>query len=260
MAEIPSVAIAGAGLSGLCLAQSLLRAGFDVQVYERDQTPDARRQGYRVTLNQHGIGALQRCLPPHLFALFLATASSTTHGYFRFTNQELGEIFTLTFKADPSGANLPLPRQADRLTLRTLLLSGLRDRVHFDRAAARVESTPAGATLFFADGSSTHASLVVGADGVHSALREHLLPGCAPVDTGHMGIYGRSLLVQDGRSLVPEPLRNSGVLAVAGRGRAFFFTAMRFQESPQAAFARLAPDQQPPVQEDYVMWALLFRE
>jgi phytoene dehydrogenase-like protein len=81
-----SVAIVGAGLSGLCLAQSLFRAGFDVQVYERDPSPDARRQGYRITVHGHGIAALQRCLPRHLFELFLATVSPTKAvGYFRFT-------------------------------------------------------------------------------------------------------------------------------------------------------------------------------
>ena len=56
-------------------------------------------------------------------------------GYFRFTNQNLGGIFKLTFKADPSGANLRVPRQADRQNLRTLLLSGLQEPVRFGREA-----------------------------------------------------------------------------------------------------------------------------
>jgi 2-polyprenyl-6-methoxyphenol hydroxylase-like FAD-dependent oxidoreductase len=115
-------------------------------------------------------------------------------------------VWTLRFEADPNGTNLRLPRQADRLTLRTILLTGLEGRVHFGQAAACAESTPEGATLCFADGSSTHASLVVGANGAHSVLREQLLPDCAPVDTGHLAIYGRAL--------VPTPLANSGVLAV----------------------------------------------
>lgn len=97
-----SVAIVGAGLSGLCLAQSLVQAGFDVHVYERDPSPHARRQGYRITLDHYGAAALKRCLPPRLFELVLATASAPEEvGYFRFTNQNLGEIFRLTFKADP---------------------------------------------------------------------------------------------------------------------------------------------------------------
>jgi 2-polyprenyl-6-methoxyphenol hydroxylase-like FAD-dependent oxidoreductase len=159
-------------------------------------------------------------------------------------------VWTLRFEADPNGTNLRLPRQADRLTLRTILLTGLEGRVHFGQAAACAESTPEGATLCFADGSSTHASLVVGANGAHSVLREQLLPDCAPVDTGHLAIYGRAL--------VPTPLANSGVLAVGAPGRVFFFTTMHFHESPPAAFARLMPGQPPPFQEDYVMWALGF--
>jgi 2-polyprenyl-6-methoxyphenol hydroxylase-like FAD-dependent oxidoreductase len=254
-----SVAIAGAGLSGLCLAQSLLASGFDVHVYERDPSPEARRQGYRITAQEQGIAALQRCLPSRLFELVLATASPTKAvGYFRFTNRQLGEVFTLTFKGDPGGRDLRFPRQVDRHTLRSILLSGLQGRVHFGKAAARVETTSEGATLSFDDGSSTHAALVVGADGVHSALREQLLPDCRPVDTGYIGIYGRSPLFHDDHSLMPQPLENSGVLAMGAPGRAFFFTTMRFQEPPSVAFARLAPDIQPSTSEDYVMWALLF--
>src|SRR5690242_13765644 len=67
------VAVAGAGLGGLCLAQGLVRAGVDVHVYERDTAFDIRRQGYRLHLDARAGLALQRCLPPELFRLFLAT-------------------------------------------------------------------------------------------------------------------------------------------------------------------------------------------
>jgi 2-polyprenyl-6-methoxyphenol hydroxylase-like FAD-dependent oxidoreductase len=260
MQRVPgSVAIAGAGLSGLCLAQALLRAGFDVHVYERDPSLLARRQGYRITVDHYGAGALKRCVPPHLFALVLATASPPEDvGYFRFTNQQLGEIFRLTFKRDAQSTDRELLGQVDRATLRTILLSGLEGRVHFGKAAVRVEIGPADAILHFADGDATRADLVVGADGVHSALREQLLPDCPPIDTGYRGIYGKTPLFQGGTSLVPQSLEHNGVFAIGASGHGFFFTTMRFHEPPQAAFARLAPDQQPPIGEDYVMWAVLF--
>ena len=253
------VAIVGAGLSGLCLAQSLLQAGFDVHVYERDPSPHARRQGYRITIDKYGAGALKRCLPPDLFELVLATASPLEDvGYFRFTNQKLGEIFKLTFKRDPQIANQQVLGQVDRATLRTILLSGLQGRVHFGQAAVGVETMSDGATLHFADGNSTHASIVVGADGVHSALREQLLPNCPLIDTGYRGIYGKTALIQQGRSVVPRELENSGLFAMGRPGRGFFFTTMRFDERPQMALARFAQDQEPPIGEDYVMWAILF--
>lgn len=256
MSQQISVAIAGAGLSGLCLAQSLLHAGFDVHVYERDESAHIRRQGYRITTDEYGIDALRRSLPPHLFELYLATASDTSGtGYFRFLNEKLGSVFTLTFEGAPAD-DLRTPRQADRQTLRALLLSGLGERVHFGKAAARVEVAKDGATLHFTDGASVTAALVVGADGANSPLRQQLLPECTPTEEGMTAIYGRARLIQDGRSLVPEALANSGVLALGKPGSTFFFTTMQFPEPPEEAFARLAPDRHAPVHEDYVMWAI----
>ncbi|WP_213526790.1 NAD(P)/FAD-dependent oxidoreductase [Paenibacillus sp. J31TS4] len=253
-----SVAIAGAGLSGLCLAHALIRAGFAVQVYERDSAPHIRRQGYRITVDEYGIAALQRCLPPHLFKLFLATTSPTDEtGYFRVTNQKLGEIFRLTFRSDPSGIDLRTPRQVDRQTLRTIMLEGLQDSVHFGKEAVRAESASDGATLHFSDGSYVHASIIIGADGVNSALRKQLLPDCEPEVTDSWGIFGRTLLIHNGHSLVPNSLSTSGVFAMGPSSRGFFFTTMKFREAPQSAFARFKVDQIPPVTEDYVMWGIV---
>ena len=66
------VAVIGAGIGGLALAQGLTRAGVDVTVYERDAALDSRRQGYRIHL--HAAAALEVCLPPDLYELCLATA------------------------------------------------------------------------------------------------------------------------------------------------------------------------------------------
>jgi 2-polyprenyl-6-methoxyphenol hydroxylase-like FAD-dependent oxidoreductase len=262
VASTASVAIAGAGLSGLCLAQALLRAGIDVQVYERDASLYARRQGYRITLDQFGTRALKQCLPAQLFDLVLATASVPEEvGYFRFTNRHLGEIFSLTFRRDPEQDIQAVLGQVDRTTLRAILMTGLEDRVHFGKAVLRVEGSSDGATLYFTDGSSARVSVVVGADGVHSALRQHLLPDAAPRDTGTRAIYGRTPLMQVGRSLVPASLKDSGVFALGAKpGEGFFFTAMRFHEAPQTAFARLGATPPPFSAEDYVMWALVFPE
>src|SRR5262249_36857250 len=66
-----SIAIVGAGLAGLCLAQSLRREGLDIHIFERDPSPHVRRQGYRITLDEHGASALKKCLPPESFEAVL---------------------------------------------------------------------------------------------------------------------------------------------------------------------------------------------
>src|SRR5262245_592416 len=254
-----SIAIVGAGLAGLCLAQALHRAGLEVHVFERDPSPHARRQGYRITLDDHGASALKKCLPPEKFEAVLATASSdATVGYFRFTNRDLGEIFKLTFKPDGRSGGREVIGQVDRSTLRTIMLAGLEDRTHYGRTAAQIVQDPDQATIHFADGSSMRASFVIGADGIHSRVREQLLPDCPVIDTGSRGIYGKTPLVVEGKLLVPHVLENSGVLALGEPGKAFFFTSMRFNNPPTEIFARLVPGQEPPVRADYVMWAVMF--
>ncbi|WP_326550268.1 FAD-dependent oxidoreductase [Micromonospora sp. NBC_01813] len=251
-----SVAIAGAGLAGLCLAQYLLRAGIDVHVYERDPGPFVRRQGYRIILDRYGLEALRESLPRPLYRLALATGDEPG-GHLRFTNRRLRDAFSITFKDEPHAT-----RQVDRLTLRSILQSGLDGRIHYGKAAVGVDSGgPAGLRLRFADGGSAAATVVVGADGVGSALRAQLIPDADPTTTPMVGIYGRSPLRCNGQSVIPDALRTSGVLAIADRpGRAFFFTSMRFGERPQEAFARLAPGSYAPTGDDYVMWGMLLRQ
>jgi 2-polyprenyl-6-methoxyphenol hydroxylase-like FAD-dependent oxidoreductase len=251
-----SVVIAGAGLSGLCLAQGLLQEGFDVQIYERDSSAHARKQGYRITIDEHGARALKQCLPSHLFEAVLATASPPSEvGYFRFTNERLGEIFSLTFENEDKRIG-----QVDRATLRTIMLSGIEDRVHFDNAAERVEINKDGGVLYLADGSAVRASVIIGAEGIHSSLREQLLPDCPIIDTGSCGIYGKTSLKKS-KSFLPPQLENSGVMAMGNKpGRAFFFTSMRFNEKPKNVFARWVKDQRPPVSDDYIMWAVLLKD
>lgn len=249
----------GAGLAGLCLAQSLLKRGVDVHVFERDAVDRPRRQGYRITIDRQGLAALKYCLPPNLFELVMAT-KGIPGGSFRFTDYKLRDVFALKFDTQPEDGG-----QVDRQTLHTILRMGLDDRIQFGKTAVGVDDTPDGALVRFSDGTTAHGSIVIAADGSGSALRQQIVAGAEPEPSPLLGIYGASSLMQGDRSLVPTALMGSGVLAIgAESGHGFFFTAMRFPESPVAAFERLAPPTQTqmrpqaPVTEDYVMWSIVF--
>lgn len=64
--------------------------------------------------------------------------------------------------------------------------------VHFDKRLARIEDRPDRPIVaHFTDGSSAEGDLLIGADGVHSTVRRHVIPdGPTPSDIGLIGFGG----------------------------------------------------------------------
>ena len=252
------VAVAGAGPGGLCLAQGLLRAGVDVHVYERDAALDVRRQGYRLHVDARAGLALEKCLPPDLLRLFLATTGrpGTT---FTVLSARLHVLHRTA--GDPSRAlddPATLSTSADRRILREILAAGLDDRVHYGRELAGYTQDPDGVTLRFPDGSTEAADVLVGADGVGSVVRRTLLPGAPIVDTGTRVIYGKTPLDGAARRLVPPAMRD-GFTAVAGGHVALAAGLVEFRQAPPEAAATLAPVARLSPAADYLMWGLSAR-
>lgn len=54
-------------------------------------------------------------------------------------------------------------------------------------------------SVTLADGSTAQGDVLVGADGIRSAVRGQRLPGAAVIDTGvrGLGVYGRTPLTQE---------------------------------------------------------------
>lgn len=252
------VAVAGAGLGGLCLAQGLVRAGVDVEVYERAAALDVSRQGYRLHLDARAGQALDACLPPELIRLFLATASRPSK---RFTvlSAQL-RVMHETF-ADPNRDPYrpqTLTTSINRGTLREILGAGLDDRIHLGREVDGYEQDAAGVTLRFKDGSTVRADVLVGADGVNSAVRRTMLPEATVVDTGTRIIYGKTPLDDEARRLLPAAVRD-GFTAVAG-GRIGMGTGLvEFRQPPPEAAAAIAPGVRLSPTGDYLMWAVSAR-
>jgi 2-polyprenyl-6-methoxyphenol hydroxylase-like FAD-dependent oxidoreductase len=253
--ETFTVAIVGGGIGGLCLAQGLKKAGLEPVVYERDETSASRPQGFRVHIDPQGSAALHSCLPPHLWEVFDSTGGEFSQGFTLITEQ-LEELLCLHSERAPAGA-IEQHRSISRITLRSVLLAGLGDNVHFNKRFARYEELPDGSyRLHFEDGSTATADLLVGADGVHSKVRRQYLPHAEPVDTGVFALGGKVPLSDGVMALAPARLLD-GPIMVMPREPCSLFMAI-WKRSPQASqsLRRLGIDQFPEGDEDYLILGL----
>lgn len=166
-----TIAIVGAGLGGLALAQVLHVNGIDAVVYERESSRGARGQGGTLDIHS-GQRALREA---GLIDQFYAIARGEGQDM-----RLLEPDGTLLLQEDtPDDAPLDRP-EVDRADLRNMLLDSLPE--HMVRWGHAFESADNG-VLHFADGSSATYDLLVGADGAQSRVRA-LLTDARPAHIG----------------------------------------------------------------------------
>ena len=242
------VIIVGAGLAGLALAQGLRLAGAHVTVHERDAGIAARFQGYRIGLGGPGWDALLACLPERLHPL-LHASSGELSGPGRLVDHQLCE---LGLDEDEPLARSFEATVVDRHVLRHLLLAGLGDVLRFGAPFVSCVEGAAGVEAVFADGTRERGDVLVGADGIHSAVRRQLVGPVERVGTGVRGVIGRTPLTPRFAALVP----GRGTM-VTGPGLDMFLGKMPFRRPPHEAAAALAPDVRLPATSSYVRWVML---
>jgi 2-polyprenyl-6-methoxyphenol hydroxylase-like FAD-dependent oxidoreductase len=259
MPQVPRILIIGGGLGGLCLAQALRRTDCEVAVYERDDTASARAQGYRISLDTRGAGALRECLPPKLYELFEATSGQPSTGMSSFVveGDALREVSTERFPVEAS-QGIAMPGHAvDRLTLRETLLAGLEDVAHFGKEFTRYELLKSGGVrAHFADGTAVDGDVLVAADGVASRVRQQHLPHAALLDTGVRWLGGRTVLDDDLMSMLPEALSDRAIVISDGK-RHMFLASVVFQHAPNQAAAELWPGLRYTNGDNFLMWAFV---
>lgn len=221
-----SVIIIGAGTGGLCLAHGLKRAGIAVNVYERDRTRRDGLQGYRVGIDPDGSRALAANLPPELFKTFVATCA-TTPSWFNMITEGYGELLSLHMS--PPKDEPYREYSVSRMTLRQVLLTGLEDVVHFDKAFSRFEQRPDGTVeAFFEDGTSAIGNVLVAADGTGSRIRKQYLPHAEMQDTLIRSVGGKAPATPETLALLTPKIRRGVTLVMAPRGFGGILHVMEF--------------------------------
>jgi 2-polyprenyl-6-methoxyphenol hydroxylase-like FAD-dependent oxidoreductase len=252
------VIVVGAGLGGLTLAHGLRQAGIDVAVYEQDRK-QGRPQGVSLHVDERGMAALRACLPPEHIAMTEATMGRPRERTLSLSEVDGQLVVTRTQPSDGTAGRARPGRQTHRPLLRAVLLTGLEDTVRFGTPFTRFDRQADGTVrVWFADGSSDTADVLVGADGIGSAVRRQYLPDARVVDTGKRMLMGATPL---------GAVADTGLLQLIGdspasaqvRGTMMALGVLRFTESPTAARQQWLPALHSRVvddAEDYVMWAL----
>jgi len=237
------VLVAGGGLAGLAVAQGMLKSGNTVEVFERDADLD-RKQGYYLHFNAIGGEALRRVLPDDLFELYLETSRRS---YDRpesiVLDDQLNELSSRPHMGPPN----PGPRAhtgVHRRTLRQVLAGRLGDRLRTGAPVVSFEQDADGVTVTLADGSTARGDVLVGADGIRSAVRTQLMPQVPVIPTGikGIGVFGRTLITPELDELMPDILDQGVLMAVDRKGSRLLIANFRPRRPADEAAKDIAPD------------------
>lgn len=194
------VAIIGGGIGGLTAARALCCRDVEVAIYE--SAPELREIGAGVALGPNAMKVLRSLeLEDDVRAIAgrwewaVTRHGKTGRGISRTSRDQQAALF---------GSAGATAHRADLLDVLTHSLPG--DIVTLGARCVGVESDGRVAVAKFQDGSEVEADVVIGADGIHSAVRESLFGPDAPRFTGK--ICYRSVVPVDAVPGEPPPAEN----------------------------------------------------
>ena len=169
MPGTPKVAIVGAGIGGLTAAIAMHRRGIEVEVYE--QSGQIGEIGAGVSLSPNAIKAFRALgLDRQIAAIGFESDNQVVRAW------NSGDVLSKVFRKGVYQKEFGAPYlSVHRADLVEVLRQQLPDHaIHLNARCTDVETAGNGARARFADGAEVDADLIVGADGIRSAVRQSL--------------------------------------------------------------------------------------
>ncbi len=178
MARKSRIAVIGGGIGGCTAAHALLQKGFDVHVYEAQ--PELKEIGAGVALGPNGMKALRA------IGLEQAVRDVAYQGDYQYLlSWQSGRVISKSSRSDAEkryGAAGCSVHRADLLDVLSAHLP--KEAVSLGARGAEVDTHGNVAWARFRDGTEIEADAIIGADGIHSAVRASLFGADAPRFTG----------------------------------------------------------------------------
>jgi salicylate hydroxylase len=176
------ILIAGAGIGGVTAAACLIKAGHDVQIFE--QAPELIEIGAGIQISANAMHVLN-----DLGLGEAISAMAVRPEAYVFRLHDTGEVISQFALA---GEHLRLHRapynQLHRADFQQLLVRRLRelepDAIRLNTRVVGFEETASAVRVHLAGGGTVTGDLLIGADGVKSAVRAQIAGAAQPVYTG----------------------------------------------------------------------------
>jgi salicylate hydroxylase len=182
------VLIAGGGLGGLTATLALLRAGFDVDVYE--QAPSLTEVGAGIQISANGSRVLYELgLKEALASLIFEPEGKIIRMWNTGETQPLFDLGVESIRL--YGYPYFMLHRADLLdVLATAVRKEKPDAIHLNARCVDYRQDSDGVSLTLQDGTVIRGDVLIGADGIHSKVRETLFGTDQPRFTGTIAWRG----------------------------------------------------------------------